>query len=171
MRRMHHPGPALEPRIVVEESSLHPEFRVVLATGADLLDGISEALARTDARSAGIRFAGGLLASCRFVTGVLDPTGFRIATHSLPNDLEGPVLLLSGGAILGIDEQGQSCVHCHAMFIDRDGEVRSGHLIPGACPIAERDVEVWVTSTGKARFEVRFDDETNFPLMHPGRWG
>tara|TARA_B100000686_G_C16698991_1_gene922229 strand:- start:753 stop:1259 length:507 start_codon:yes stop_codon:yes gene_type:complete len=168
---MRHPGPALEPRVVVEKSPLNAEFRVVLATGTDLLDGISEALARTNARSAGIRFASGLLASCRFVTGVPDPTGFRIATHSLPNDLVGPVLLLSGGAILGIDERGQPCVHCHAMFIDRDGEVRSGHLIPGACTIAERDVEIWVTSTGKARFEVRFDDETNFPLMHPGRWG
>ena len=168
---MRHPGPVHEPRVVVEQSPAHPEFRVSLPAGADLLDGLCDALVAKGIRSAGIRLSGGVLSGCRFVTGVPDPTGFRIATHSPANDLAGPVLLLSGGAIVGIDEQGRSRAHCHAMFIGRDGEVRSGHLLPGSCPIAEHDLEVWVTPTGEARFETRFDDETNFPLMHPGRWG
>ena len=168
---MRHPGPVNEPRIIVEQSPVQPEFRVTLSMGADLLEGLCEVLAKQSVHSAGVRLSGGLLSYCRFVTGVPDPSGFRIATHSPANDLAGPVLLISGGAIVGIDERGESRAHCHAMFVGRDGEVRSGHLLPGSCPIAEQAIELWVTPTGEARFETRFDDETNFPLMHPGRWG
>ena len=174
MRQMQHPGPALEPRILVEQSRAVPELRVRLPIGADLLVGIGHALVACGVLSAGIRLAGGILAQCRFVTGIPDPTGFRIATHSPANELAGPVLLICGGAVLGIDEAGCSHVHCHALFAAQNpsgqaAEVRSGHLVPGACPVAGSGLEVWVTPTGDARFESRFDEETNFPLMHPGR--
>lgn len=169
MRQMQHPGPALEPRVLVEQSSATVEFRVLLPANTDLLNGLGDALAENEIRSAGIRLAGGVLSECRFVTGIPDPTGFRIATHSPANDLAGPVLLISGGAILGVDERGRSRIHCHAMFVGGDGEVRSGHILPGSCPIAEHGFDVWVTPTGAAQFESRFDDETNFPLMHPAR--
>ena len=168
---MDHPGPVNEPRIVVEQSPYHPEYRVMLPAGVDLLDGLCEALAAQGVRSAGVRLSGGVLSHCRFVTGVPDPSGFRIATHSPANDLAGPVLLISGGAIVGIDAHEHIRAHCHAMFVGRGGEVRSGHLLPGSCPIDEQGIEMWVTPTGEARFETQFDDETNFPLMHPGQWG
>ena len=46
---MRHPGPVNEPRIVVEQSPFHPEFRVVLPAGVDLLVGLCEALAAPEA--------------------------------------------------------------------------------------------------------------------------
>ena len=167
MRLMQHPGPVLEPRLLIEHAADVTEFRVALPIATDLLDGLSVALAAKGIRSAGIRLAGGVLSRCRFVTGIPDPTGFRIATHSPAIDLAGPVLIVSGGAILGVDERDRSRIHCHAMFTGGDGEVRSGHLLPRSCPIAEPRFLVWVTPTGTARFESRFDEETNFPLMHP----
>jgi len=166
---MQHPGPALEPRVLVEHSPVGAEYRVSLPVGIDLLDGLSVTLAALGIRSAGIRLAGGVLSHCRFVTGIPDPTGFRIATHSPANDLAGPVLIISGGAILGVDERARSRIHCHAMFTGGDGDLRSGHLLPRSCPVAEPGFPVWVTPTGAAGFESCFDEETNFHLMHPAR--
>lgn len=169
MTRIRHPGPEKYPRVLVEASAPAAEFRLGLAGGQDLLTGLETALSARGVTSATVALAGGTLAPFTFVTGIADPTGFRIATHSEPVRLAGPVLLIAGAAIFGHDEDGARKTHCHAVLCDAEGRVRGGHVVAGGCMIGEEGLAVWVTPTGAAAFEVAFDDETNFPIFHPAR--
>ncbi len=167
MRAIRHPGPPLEPRLLTARSDTSQEFAIELGAGADLLATLADALERLGVDTAGIRFAGGNLDRIGFVTGVIDPTGYRIATHSAPAYLEGPILLIGGSAILGRESAERLRLHCHAAFVAADGAARSGHLLPGCCPVGTGGARAFVTSTGNAQFAVVFDAETNFPLMQP----
>lgn len=167
MRAIRHPGPPIEPRLLAAHSDTSSEFAIELAVGADLLATLADVIERLGVESAGIRFAGGNLDRIGFVTGVPDPTGYRIATHSAPTYLDGPIVLIGGSAILGRESAERLRLHCHAAFVAADGAVRSGHLLPGCCPVGAGSARAFVTSTGNARFAVVFDAETNFPLMQP----
>jgi predicted DNA-binding protein with PD1-like motif len=167
LRAIRHPGPPLEPRLLAARSDSSGEFAIELGAGADLLATLADALERLGVDTAGIRFAGGYLDRIGFVTGVIDPTGYRIATHSAPTDLEGPIVLIGGSAILGRGSAERLQLHCHAAFAAADGAARSGHLLPGRCPVGGGGARAFVTSTGSAHFAVVFDPETNFPLMQP----
>ena len=169
MTRIRHPGPELLPRMLVQASAPTGEYRIGLAAGQDLLCGLETELTARGVASATVALAGGTLAPFTFVTGVLDPSGLRIATHPDPVRLVGPVLLIAGAAIFGHDEDGAGKIHCHAVLCDAQGGVRGGHVVAGGCMIGGEGLAAWVTPTGAAAFEVAFDDETNFPIFHPAR--
>lgn len=169
MTLIRHPGPERYPRVLVEASAPAAEFRLGLAAGQDLLTGLESALGARGVAGATVALAGGTLAPFSFVTGVPDPTGFRIATHSEPVRLAGPVLLIAGTAIFGHDQEGARKTHCHAVLCDAEGGVRGGHVVAGGCMIGGDGLAAWVTTTGAAAFEVAFDGETNFPIFHPAR--
>ncbi|MSP50863.1 MAG: DUF296 domain-containing protein [Alphaproteobacteria bacterium] len=169
MRLLRHPGPAAQQRILVEPSAAAAEFAVELEAGADLLGAFDDILAARGIEGAAIRFAGGILDRIGFVTGVPDATGYRIATHSAPTRTGGPVMLLAGSAIFGRVDPKTFRTHCHAVFVLPGGEVRSGHLLGGECPVAIPGARAFVTSTGTSHFQVAFDSETNFALFEPRR--
>ena len=106
-------------------------------------------------------------AAVTFMTGRPDDSGPRAATHAGPWTLKGPLTLLGGGAIIGLDAEDQPVVHCHALFAGPDGTVRGGHMLAGKCPIAEPGLVALACCPSGAGFKIALDRETNFPIFHP----
>jgi predicted DNA-binding protein with PD1-like motif len=170
MRQVTHPGAPLEPRILTQtngEDAPGREFFVRLPAGEDIFYSLTDMLAAHGISTAGVRIIDGAFKAFSFCTGVPDPTGYRVATFSETKVPPCPVELIAGNIIAGLDEDGASKTHCHAVFVDRDGGQYVGHLLPGDCTIGPGGATVWVTDTGDACLQVRFDTETNFPIFHP----
>lgn len=166
-RRVEHPGEPIEPRILSEASEAGIEVRLVLPEGTDLLEGLAAALNGLGIRTAGVRLGGGSFKKFSYYTGVADPTGARVATFSPPNFPALPVSLVIANVIVGLDEEGGTRSHCHAVFLDAEGVKKGGHLIPGQCIVGPGGLVAWATSGGQADLQVRHDPETNFPIFHP----
>lgn len=167
LRQVKHPGSEIFPRILVEGAPADKEFCLVLPAGADFFDHLSRSLRTCGSVSAGVRIIHASFEKFEFVTGVVDPTGYRVATFSETKFPRCPVDLISGNVIVGLEEDGSSKTHCHAVFVDCDGNIHAGHLLPGKCILGPKGAQVWATSSGAACHQVKFDAETNFPIFHP----
>ena len=162
MRTLKQPGPVSQPRRVVRKGALGGRLHVTLTDG-DLLEGLRDALAGAGVDRAGVKLLGGTLDGFWYMTGMVDPTGARVATYGAPTVLEGPVTLVSGDAILGAGPEGEPLVHCHAVLVDGDGKIHGGHVVPGKAPVVS--VTAIATVTEDAGFEVGRDDETNYSIF------
>ncbi len=167
LRAVDHPGIAIEPRILSTIAPPGRDFRLFLPQDTDLLSGLANSLRHHGIATAGVRLAGGGFKSFSYYTGVEDPTGARVATFSPPHQPALPVTLVIANAIIGLDEDDDPKSHCHAIFIDADGQCHGGHLISGKCIVGASGLIAWVTDSGQAQLKVRHDPETNFPIFHP----
>lgn len=167
MRQLKQPGPEQFPRILVSPAEPAGDVIITLAEGDDLLNGLRSAITRMGHRTAGIELLGGTLSALHYFTGMPDPTGQRLATYGDPTPLDGPITLLGGNAILGLDAEGVPMVHCHAVMVDRHGKVHGGHLPPGGCRVGAGGVRALAAIHDGAGFGVKPDVETNYSIFHP----
>lgn len=101
------------------------------------------------------------------MTGQRDESGYRVATHCGPWNLEGPLTIVGGTAMIGLDSEGAVMVHCHAVFSDEKGDLTGGHLREGYCPLNQEGLTALGALPKNAGFKVAFDEETNFAIFHP----
>ncbi len=167
MRTVKHPGRPARPRLLSVAAGNGGEFRLVLKEGEDLLNGMAAILGRAGVASAAVALVGGRFSRMQYLTGQPCKDGSRVATYGAPTVLEGPVMLLSGNAFLGLDEKGKPIVHCHAVLQDNKGKVHGGHLPPGACIVGKGGAIAHAAALAGAALEVRYDAETNYPVFHP----
>ena len=166
-RRVNHPGEVIEPRVLTEVSETGEDVRLVLPEGADLLNGLCTVLNDLGITTAGVRLGGGSFTQFSYYTGYEDPTGYRVATFSPPHHPPCPVHMSIAIVIIGLDEEEAPKSHCHAIFLDAEGNTLGGHLIPGECIIGPGGMVAWATSSGDVDLQAHHDPETNFPLFHP----
>ena len=169
MRQMKQPGPVQSPRILSALCGQSRDVFVTLPEGADLLNGLRDAVLTHGGKGAGITLLGGRIDRLHYFTGMPDPTGRRLATYGEPTPLEGPIELLSGNAIIGEDAEGNPLVHGHAVMAEATGKVHGGHLPPGDCPVGKGGVRALAVLHDGAVFSVREDQETNYSIFHPSR--
>jgi predicted DNA-binding protein with PD1-like motif len=167
VRTIKQPGRPARPRVMSMTATSGGELRVVVPEGADLLLGLARALGNIGVTSAAVFLNGGCFARMQYLTGQPCRDGKRVATYGAPTTLVGPVTLLSGNAFLGVDETGKAIVHCHAVVVDRDGQVHGGHLPPGVCSVGPGGVVALAAVLADATLAVRYDAETNYPIFHP----
>tara|TARA_R110002072_G_scaffold49277_36_gene134094 strand:- start:1480 stop:2073 length:594 start_codon:yes stop_codon:yes gene_type:complete len=168
-RPLRQPGEPLEPRRVVLSSAPGREFRVQLGAGQDLLTDLTAALIAKGLRHAAVTLLRGCFSELHFLVGKADDSGQRVATYGDPLALEGPVRLLGGHALLGEDADGAPLLHCHALFLDREGEPCGGHLIANSCRAGKDGLTVLVTELCDAGFKVAYESETNYAIFQPSR--
>lgn len=167
MRTATQPGPIQSPRILTQVTDQGRDIVITLPEGADLLNGIRDAVLAEGGTAAGITLLGGELATLHYFTGIPDETGRRIATYGAPTPLQAPITLLSGNAIVGLDAAGEPLVHCHAVMVDAAGKVHGGHLPPGECRVGPGGVRAMATLHDGIGFAVADDPETNYSIFHP----
>ncbi|MEM7172789.1 MAG: DUF296 domain-containing protein [Pseudomonadota bacterium] len=167
IRHLRQPGPTQYPRRLSASGAVAADLRLVLAPGSDLLSEIVERLGAIEIRHGAITILSGTLDELSYLTGQPDHSGHRVATYGAPTKLIGPVTLLGGNGILGLDQQGQALLHCHAIFADAKGRLHGGHLPPGACRIGSGGAVALVSAFDGAGFVVKPDPETNFSIFHP----
>ncbi len=166
-RQVEQPGAPLSPRRVCIRAEAGPQLRLRLPGGADLLAELAKVLSARGIESAALQVLAGGFRKVSYFTGMIDPSGARVATYGEPRELEGPITLLGANAIYGSGEDGAPLVHCHAVMTDLSGVVHGGHLPPTGCILDGEGAVAMVSPLQGAGFRVSFDSETNYSLFQP----
>ncbi len=166
-RQIEQPGSVLSPRRICLWAETGPQFRIELPEGSDLLSDLAQILSGQEIESAALQILSGGFRKVSYFTGMVDPSGARVATYGAARELDGPVTLLGANAIFGRGEAGEALVHCHAVMVDREGRIHGGHLPPVGCVLNARGAVVMTSPLEGAGFQVSFDSETNYSLFQP----
>ena len=167
MRTMVQPGAVLSPRRLSGTADITANLRLFIPQGQDLLNGMLRALVDQGIHHAAISLISGTFETVDYLTGQVDETGERVATYGPPTRLAGPVQLLGGNAIVGVNPEDQPLIHCHAVMVDRNGQLHGGHLPPGTSRLSGEGAVALVAAFTGGGFKVAYDSETNYPIFHP----
>jgi predicted DNA-binding protein with PD1-like motif len=164
MRSLVHPGPVHPDRI----DSFAGDGRRLFYTvkpGVSLLGGLTGPLVEAGFQSAAIRFSGAAVDPFRYVMPDHASDASHVAYFSAPRAPVGVTRIERANATFGW-HLGQPFLHCHAAWIEPDGQRRGGHITNDETILASTiEVEAWGFDT--LRIETSEDAETNFTLLQP----
>ncbi len=163
MRRLVQPGPVAAERI---ESfgcgGREMSFR--LEPGMSLNQALTAPLVAAGMQSAALTFSGGVLSPFVYVVPALPNDALHVAYFSSPR-VPGRGEVVLANATFGW-RGGEPFVHCHGTWMEPDGRLHGGHMMPHETFIhAGTEVRAWATPDVKIAVEP--DAETNFPLFRP----
>lgn len=162
MRRIEQPGPVHPERVQCAAANIRA-LDVQLPPGVSLLEGLHDVVRSHGVSSAVFSLRGGSFEPLAFYMPALSETPQHVAYFSERFESPGEAQIDSGSITFGLRE-GKPSLHCHAIWIDPDGQRKSGHLIPAESRVASPvQLQAWMIDG--AGFEVSPDTETNFSLM------
>jgi hypothetical protein len=167
VRHFVHEGAPQQPRLLDLEVDHGEELRIVLPPAANVGQSLLEILSRRRFGSAvGRILSGGAshLAYHRMVTTESDERPFD---YGPPIVVEYYITFIGGAITVGRDAQGKLLLHCHAGFIDRDGQQHGGHLVLDRLVVGNEPLLIHLCLFDQVAYQVRPDDETHFNLLHP----
>jgi predicted DNA-binding protein with PD1-like motif len=88
------------------------------------------------------------------------------AGYTEPETIPGPIEILGLSGIIFETEAGETALHLHASFCDKDGKILGGHVVPGGNPVCAT-LDACIAEVSGAKFMARYDDETELPLFSP----
>lgn len=164
MRSIAHPGPVAADRLQCVSGHIE-RLELTLASGASLLDAISESVSAHGARSAVLALRGGAFEPFSYVM----PAESRSPDHAVyfsdRFDPQGEVQLLEACVTYGLRDS-RPFLHCHADWCDAHGKPGGGHLLPDDVIISQPiQASAWLMHG--MGFVVDSDAETNFSLFQP----
>ena len=158
------PGPVHPVRI----DSFAADARTLTFTaraGESLLDAMTGPLVAAGFQAAVLRFGGAMAEPFVYVRPDTAPDASHVAYFSQPHAPAGRVLIEQAAATFGW-HGGAPFLHCHAVWIEPDGQRRGGHILNGDTRLAaDVTAEAWGFDT--LRIETADDAETNFSLLQP----
>lgn len=164
MRRIHHPGPVVEPNVQflpTRSQTVH----VKIDAGQSLLASFAGLLAHYGCQSAVARLGQAEIFPAVYVMPALSVSPEHAVYYSDRHFPVGPIQIDGGAVTVGMRD-GQPWIHCHASWQESDGTHHCGHLLPEesilACPMS-----VELTLLLDAGFEVCVDEHTHFSLFKP----
>jgi predicted DNA-binding protein with PD1-like motif len=162
MRSIEHPGPVHPARVQCVPASLRP-VDVELPRGVTLLQGLADAVRAQGTTSAVFSLRDLTLAPLAFVMPALPDSPKHVAYFSQRYESRGAARIESGSITYGLRD-GQPSLHCHATWIEADGQRRSGHVLAAESRVEQPSrIDAWMLDG--AAFEVQPDAETNFSLL------
>ena len=136
-----------------------------VAPGVSLLRGVTGPLLDAGFQAATLRFSGASVSPFRYVMPDHAKDASHVAYFSAPRAPVGTTLIERAGATFGF-HLGQPFLHCHAVWIEPDGQRRGGHILNDET-ILTSAVEIAAFGFSKTRIETAEDPETNFSLLRP----
>jgi predicted DNA-binding protein with PD1-like motif len=162
MRSLLHPGPVHPVRI----DSFAGEARRLaysVRPGVSLLEGLTAPLTAAGFTAATLRFSNLNVNPFRYVMPAASPDASHVAYFSAPRAPIGITRIKHANATFGF-HLGQPFLHCHAEWIEPDGQRRGGHILNDETILAsEIAVDAWGFDT--IRLATALDPETNFTLF------
>jgi predicted DNA-binding protein with PD1-like motif len=164
MRTLLQPGPVHEQRIEsFAGKARHLSFTV--ESGVSLSNGLTAPLAAAGFQAATLRFSGARVEPFRYVMPDHAKDASHVAYFSAPRSPAGATLIERANATFGF-HLGRPFLHCHAAWIEPDGQRRGGHILNDETILASQ-VEVQAWGFDDLRIESAEDEETNFTLLRP----
>jgi len=128
IERLRHPGPPQQDRRQAVATVTTP-VQIVLRPGIRLIDAVDEALDAHGIGCAQIEFTGGVFDRISHCIPACSADGSTAMSYSDRREAKVPAQLLTASATVGYRD-GERFMHCHAAWLDADGEIRAGHLWP-----------------------------------------
>src|SRR5258707_2901392 len=135
MRRIVQPGPPLPKRIQWVEARGRA-FAFTLEAGLPLLEAARRGFAAEGFAGGTMNIKGGVLGPFAYVMPALSRTGENAAFYSDTFRPAGVTRLKMGAMTLG-RRDGAPFFHCHALWMEADGHVNGGHILPEETVVAE----------------------------------
>jgi predicted DNA-binding protein with PD1-like motif len=164
MRFLRQPGPVHPVRIDVFRGDLR-EARFSLVAGATLNEALTGPMVALGFQSGTVRLRDVAVSPFRYVMPGPADDGLHVAYFSAPREPLGVTRIEQANATFGWAD-GKPFIHCHAVWIEPDGNRRGGHILPLETVVAEPgDALGW--GCGNIRIAAEPDPETNFTLFQP----
>jgi predicted DNA-binding protein with PD1-like motif len=166
MRLVKQPGPPVPERVQWVEARGRA-FSFTLQAGVPLLEGARRGFATAGFAGGVLNMRGGALGPFGYVMPALSGDSGHAAFYSdtfRPADI---TRLRIGAMTLG-SRDGAPFFHCHGLWLESDGRVSGGHMLPEETMVAEPFV-VEAFGIDGAMFVAEPDPETNFKLFGPVR--
>ncbi|OQO92016.1 hypothetical protein B1813_06970 [Saccharomonospora piscinae] len=163
---LHHPGPRPAERIVSVPTPV-TVVRAELPPGAVVADALWELTRSAGCRGASAELAHGCFGTLRYVHPAIATDGTRIASFSDTVEPTAPGFVVGGSATVGTRE-GRGFAHVHAAWLDGDGALRGGHLLPGTT-VGDVAIQVTLRALPGAALVSETDPETTLPAFTPHR--
>ncbi len=164
MRYIQQPGPVKSARHFVSLTDAVPAT-ITVEAGLPVLPGLAAELGRLGATSAYLYVQDAAVRRLEYVMPAASPDKQHTAWWSETHALAGSGRIKQAGLVFGWRDDAPF-IHCHGSWTDESGILYAGHMLPDRCIL-----DGPTTFTGwlfpDARFEGRFDPETNFTLFHP----
>jgi predicted DNA-binding protein with PD1-like motif len=164
MRTLVQPGPVHPVRIDHFGGDLVP-LRFVLRAGLSLTEALTGPLVEAGFQSATLVVKGAALNPFRYVMPGPADDASHVAYFTAPRAPDGITRIEQLNATFGWAD-GRPFLHCHAAWIEPDGQRRGGHILPSDSTVCEETfVEAW--GFHDIRVATAPDAETNFTLFQP----
>lgn len=162
MRTLVQPGPVAPDRWVVAGGAPR-ELRFELRPGMTLHEAVTAPLVAAGFEAGSVAINGGAFSPFRYVRPGPPDGPAHVAYFTAPLAPEGVTQLERAALTFGFAD-GAPFLHCHAVWVEPDGAVRGGHILPKETVVVAPGL---VTAWGlrEARIETGFDAETNFTLF------
>ncbi|WP_342659787.1 hypothetical protein Rruber_03756 [Rhodococcus ruber] len=164
VRYLTQPGTPLPRRIDEYPTTLHP-ISVELPVGMPLLTALQQIVFEQGYTSAFGELRGGVFTSFDYYIPAVCTAGTSVATFSEPFTGRSPATFMRGGLTIGLRD-GEVWTHCHAQFVDADGIMRAGHLIPESVVVGP-GVTADLYASRDVAMTVLPDTEINFSVFQP----
>jgi hypothetical protein len=167
VRHFVHAGTPVLPRLLDCEVAESEELRIVLAPGTNVGQTLLEVLSGRRYCSAVGRLLSGGASHLAYHRMVVTTSEDKPYDYGAPVVLDGYITFVSGAITVGRDAEGKTLLHCHAGFIDREGEQHGGHLVLDRIVVGNESLVVRLCLFEHVAYQVKPDEETHFNLLHP----
>lgn len=139
---------------------------VRLLPGTDLMDGLKKACQDNGVRQGTIISAIGTLRQLNIQIFVPRPELKLGAGYNPPVVIPGPMEVMAIQGVIMETESGETALHLHGVFCDKDGKTLGGHIVPGGNPILAT-LDAVIGEMGGLKMMRRYDAETDLSLFSP----
>jgi len=163
-RPLQHPGPRNPERrtSVPTRSTLR---KTILPAGLTLNDAVEQALLELGGNAAQVEISAGHLADAQYVHPALCLDGTTAVTYSDVRHATCPARVVMGGMTVGCRD-GERFTHCHMSWLDADGSLRGGHLLPDVV-IGTGGISATIHVLHDLELRSALDAESRLPVFTP----
>jgi predicted DNA-binding protein with PD1-like motif len=163
-RSLRQPGQP-HPRRIDSFRGVIEKYEFSLTPGTTLNEAITAPLVAAGFRSGTVTLAGAGLNPFRYVMPGPADDDSHVAYFTAPRAPQGTTRIEQANATFGWAD-GAPLIHCHAVWIEPDGQRRGGHILPRETIVASAaSATAW--GFRDITIEAAFDAETNFTLFQP----
>ncbi len=167
VRKFLHAGQQSYPRTLDLEAEPAEELRITLQPGTVVGPALREVLARYGPRGGVGRMCGGTASKLHYHRIERTSDDNRPYDYGPPFVLEGCISFVTGAITIGQNQDGKILLHCHAGFINSDGQIHGGHLLLDTVEVGVDPLIIRLCLFSQGAFVVNSDEETLFSLLHP----
>ena len=139
---------------------------VRLLPGTDIMDGLKKVAEDNGIRAGYLLMAIGTVNQLTLQIFRPRPESRLGAGYTDPETIPGPIEILGLSGIISETEDGETALHLHASFCDKEGKILGGHVVAGGNPVCAT-LDACVAEVTGARFMTRYDEETDLSLFSP----